>query len=90
MFLNETGIMGVILISLTDNVTGSLFLTLLLILVTILSFCFLFRIPIEWSAVIVMPLLITFATIQGEFVSILGIFLIYMGVIFAKYYFVNV
>lgn len=90
MFINESGFIGIVLVHMTDNITGSLFLTLLLVLITILSFCLLFRIPIEWSSIIVLPLLITFASFQSDFISILGVFLIYMGVIFAKYYFVNV
>lgn len=89
MFINESGIIGIVVVSLTDNVTGSLFLTLLLIVMLLMSICILFRMPIEWSSLIVMPLLIVIGSFQGSFISVLGVFLIYAGILLAKYWIVN-
>jgi hypothetical protein len=89
MFLNESGIIGVALISFTNNVTGSLFLTLLTIVGLLMMVCFLFRIPVEFSAIIVLPLLIVLMAYSSQFLAVGGVILIYLGVLFGRYFIIN-
>lgn len=89
MILNETGIIGVALYSFTNDVTGSFFLTLLTILIFLIALCLLFRIPIEFTSLIVLPMLLVFMSIDGQFLAVVGCALIYMGVLFGRYFFVN-
>lgn len=87
VFFNETGIMGTVIIGLTNNVTGSLFLTLLLIVILLLVVAALFRISIEWTAILVMPVLIVLMSYEGLFLPVGGVFVIYLAVILGKNFF---
>ena len=87
MLFNATGTIGTMLQYTTSDVTGSLFLTLLGVVMLLLLFCFLFRIPVEFSAVLVLPLLLGLMAYMTEFVAIGGVFLIYLGVIVGKNFF---
>lgn len=87
MFINASGTIGSILTYATSDVTGSLFLTLLGIVIGILFICVLFRIPMEFSAILVLPLLLGLMAYMQEFVPIGGVFLIYLGIIMGKNFF---
>lgn len=84
VFYNETGTFGIIISYMNSDVTGSLFLTLLFMVLAVLAICALFRIPIEFSAILVLPLLLVMMAYVGEFLAIGGVFLIYLGILFAK------
>lgn len=85
-FLNETGTIGVIYNAFTYNVTGSELLTLIAIIGFIMICFMIFRVPIELSAVLVMPMLIIMTAYTQSFYTIFGIGLIYLGFISAKYF----
>jgi len=68
------------------NITGSLFLSLLFIMILLIVFALLFRIPLEFTAVLILPLLIVISAYDGAFMSVLGTFLIYLGVLFGKHF----
>jgi hypothetical protein len=89
VFFNETGQIGMIIVTATTNITGSLFLTLLMMIIILLSISMLFRIPIEFTSIFILPLLLIFMAYSSEFLAIGGIFLIYMGIIFAKNFFIG-
>jgi len=85
---NETGLIYVVTNALTVNVTGDLFLTLLLIVLMFMLFAFAFRIPLEFTAILVFPLLIGFAVEGGAgFMPILGVGIFYLTVLLAKNFF---
>jgi hypothetical protein len=86
-FLNETGIIGTILISATNNITGSLFLTLLLLVIIIMVIAALFRLSLEWTAILIMPLLIVLMSYEGLFLPVGGVFLLYLAVLLGKNFF---
>lgn len=87
MLMNGSGSIGTIIQYATTDITGSLFLTLLGVVMLLLVLCFLFRIPMEFSAVLVMPILLGLMAYMQEFVAIGGVFLIYMGVLVGKNFF---
>lgn len=87
VFINSSGTLGTVFQYATTEVTGSLFLTLLGVVMILFLICFLFRIPIEFSAILVLPLLLGSMAYMQEFVAIGGVFLIYLGVILAKNFF---
>lgn len=88
-FCNPTEAFCVAIQSFTTDVTGSLFLTLLLIIFGMILVAALFRIPMEMTVILVLPTLIVFASFTNGFLSILGAALIYAGVIFAKNIFIQ-
>lgn len=89
-FINHTGTIGIIYDSATQNITGSEFLTLLGLIVMIIIFFLMFRIPVELTAIFVLPLLMIFMAYSNNFFAIGGVFLIYLGMLVAKNYFINV
>lgn len=84
MFYNETGIMGQAIYLMTVNITGSLFLTLLLMVLFFMACFMMFRLPVELTALFILPLLIILMAYQGEFLAIGGVITVYLAIIFAK------
>jgi len=83
-FLNCTETIGKVFATGTDTTTGSIFMTLLVLLFVILAIAVMFGIPIEYTAVLVLPLLLAYTAFVSDFASILVITLLYLGVIVAK------
>ena len=86
-FLNSTGTAYAILEGLTNDVTGSLFMSLLMIVFLILAFSLAFRIPMEYTAIFILPILIVSMAYFQQFLAIGGVILIYLGVVMAKNFF---
>lgn len=84
LFLNETGFIAATLTNVSNNITGSLFLTLLLIMILFLLIAMIFRLPIEFAIVILAPLFLVFMAATSSFLAVGGVMLIYLGIIFAK------
>lgn len=82
-FINTSGTFWTI-INQGNNATGSLFITLLLIVFFVMVVCLLLRLPLEFSAIFVMPLLLVCMAYMADFYAIGGVFLIYLGVLLAK------
>jgi len=89
MFINETGFIGGLLNSITINITGSLFLTLVLILLLCMVIPFLFRVPLEFSMIYTLPLFLLFMAYTSEFLAIGGLILIYLAILSAKNFFLK-
>lgn len=68
----------------TANITGNWFLTLLFVTVLIMAFAFAFRIPIEFTILLIFPLLIGFGAMSGAYMAVLGVAIIYLAVLVAK------
>lgn len=88
-FINETGTIGVILTKFTTDVTGSLFMTMLVIVILLIALALMFRLPLAYTVPVILPLLIVFMAFTGSFLAIGGVMLIYVAVIFAKMFFIN-
>lgn len=86
---NSSGIFGIILDAFTYNVTGSLFLTLLAMIILLFAFCLMFKIPLEYTAIIVMPILITLMAYSSDFKAIGGLMLLYISVLVARWFLVK-
>ena len=85
---DETGFIYTVVNAITVNVTGDLFLSLLLITLLFMFFAFAFRIPLEFTIILVFPLLIGFAVEGGAgFGPVLGVGIIYLAVLLAKNFF---
>jgi len=83
LMINEAGVFGQVYAGM-NNITGSVFLTLLLIVMLIMAIAFLFRIPVEFTAIFILPMLLTFLAFESEFLSVTGVILIYLGILLAK------
>jgi len=84
MFINETGVIGQIFMYASTNLTGSLFLSLLGIIILIIAIFMLFRIPIEFTAILILPIMIVFMAYESQMLVITGAFILYLGFLTAK------
>lgn len=82
-FVNESDWIGLSIIGLT-NITGSLFLSLLLILIFLIVICAGLRIPMEAIAILLIPILLMTAVYTGQAIPIVVIFLVYMAIMYAR------
>ncbi len=73
-----------ILINALNEMTGSLFLTLLFIVMGLMMLSTILRLPLEFSAVLVTPFLLVVTAYESSFLTVLGVFLIYLAVILAN------
>lgn len=84
LFINTTGTLGIILQEGTNNITGNLFLTLFTILIILIIIGVMFQIPLEFLAVIILPLCLACASVYNTFLIPVVIILIYFSTIISK------
>ena len=85
VFINTTGLTYTIIQNMNSYVTNSEYITYSLIFIAILMMCVLLRIPIEFSALLIFPLLIALVAFNvGSFVFPLIIALFFIGILIAK------
>jgi len=84
IFINQTETIGIIMGNASSTTTGSMFLTMLLVLILILAFAIMFGIKMEFTAMLILPLMLGYMSYYGEFIAIGLVILIYIGIIFTK------
>ena len=89
IFLNQTGIIGQAFNGLTNNVTGSVFLTGLLILIVLMVIAFMFRLPLELTVIFLIPIILVFMAFNTGWVAVGGLIFIYIAVILARNFFIR-
>jgi len=86
---NSTGTIGIIIDAITTNITGDPFLTMIFIFLIAITLFAILRVPLELSSILVVPLAIIMMVYSKQFVAIGGALLIYLGLIFAKRFFIK-
>ena len=76
-----------VLAGLSISTTGSLFLTMLFIVFLLMIVAVAMRIPVEFTAIIVLPLALTLLACDGDWLAITGLLLIYLGILLGKNFF---
>lgn len=84
VFINASGTIANVLIAGTENLTGDIVSTLLMVFLFLMVICLMFGIPLEFTTVIMLPLLIATAAFYSTFMGPLIVFLIYMATLLAK------
>lgn len=86
--MDTTGLIYQILALLATNVTGSFYLSTLVISLFLIALCGFFGIPIEYSMIILLPLhLGLLACLGTDWLGFTGIILIYLGILLGKHLF---
>lgn len=85
--IDQNGILYSVLGGLTNDVTGTYFLSLMIIVLIIMAIVTALRLPVEVSAILVLPLLIALLACDGDWLSITGVALIYLGILLGKNFF---
>lgn len=89
MFINNSQSLGVIINAATTDLTGSLFLSLLGIVAFIIFVALLFRIPLAFTAILIMPMLLSCMAYFSEFLAVGGVMLIYLALILARHFWIQ-
>lgn len=84
MFINATETIGIVLGHGTQYTTGSLFITLLIIILLIMAIAMMFQIQIEYTAVLILPLILSYMAYYTEWVATGTILLIYLAILVTK------
>lgn len=89
-FINSTGSVGVIFDGLVNNVAGDITTAITLIILFICVLTLLFRLPLEFSALFIMPLLIVcFAFNVANIGALIVITVLYLAVLVGKNFIVR-
>jgi len=89
VFIDTTGSIGIVVKAITDNITGSIFLTMLFITIVLIAFFYLWRIPTDVVLILMVPFIIVIMAFTKEYVALGGLALIYMGIIFFRRFWLN-
>jgi len=85
---NETGYLGVLIIGMTNHITGNIFITLLTIFALLFMFFLALKLPMELVATILVPILILFmAEAGGDWKAITSIIMLYLALMFGRWFF---
>jgi len=82
-FVDSNGT-SIFLLTSVNEVTGSLFITLFFIVLVLIIIALMLRIPIEFTAIIVLPFLISVTAYESSLMSVTGVFLIYIALLLAN------
>ncbi len=83
--IDPTGTIYIVLAGMTNNITGSMFLTTLVISLLMITLALGLRIPIEVSMIMLLPWhLVLLACLGSNWLAITGTILIYLGIILGK------
>ena len=89
MFINSSQIIGIVIGTATETTTGSMFITLGIILMLILAIAIMFGIPLEFTLILVFPLTLTYMAYYSEFIATGFSILIYFAIILTKNWFLR-
>lgn len=84
LFINVTDPLGIIVQHGTQSVTGSLFATLLIILIFLVAIGLMFQIPLEFLSIIILPYCLACGSHYSSFVAPMGVILIYIATLITK------
>lgn len=87
-FINDTTTSAIVS-GLYNNVGGSWFATIMLIVIMLIVVALIFRIPMELTAIIIFPFLLVCWAYIPDLYAVTGVFLIYIGVLMANNWFIK-
>lgn len=84
--LNTSGTLGYAIWGLND-ITGSFYVSLFILFIIILAVTLVFKIPLEISGLLLLPLGFGFVVASGSFLPVVIVILIFLGIVLAKHFF---
>jgi hypothetical protein len=79
--MNCNDIIGSSILAMTSATTGSLFITFLIIVLVLVAFAIMFGIRLEYTAILILPLLLGCMGITKDFIAFGVVILIYLAII---------
>jgi len=83
-WINWTGTIGNLITNASENVTGDVIITLISITIILIILALALKIPLEFTAAIILPMMIVTMIQYGEFIIIGGLTAIYLAGILTK------
>lgn len=83
-FLNCSQVIGQVIGTATDQTTGSIFLTFFFIMLFLVGMAMVFKIKLEYTMLLIIPLLFGYMSYYGEFIGIGVVIFIYLAIIITK------
>jgi hypothetical protein len=80
-FLNCSDIIGVVIGSATQQTTGTLFMTFFWIMIFLVAMCLMFGIRLEYSMIVILPMLLTYMAYYQAFIGIGMVILLYLAIV---------
>lgn len=85
---DTSGLIYNILATMSLNVTGSFYLSTVVLALFFMGLCALFGIPIEFTMILLLPLHLGFLACLGtDWLAVTGVILIYLGILLGKNFF---
>ena len=86
--LDTAGFIHTFLITMSADVTGSFYLSTVVLALLLMALIGMFGIPIEFSAILLLPLhLGLLACLGTDWLAVTGVVLVYLGIILGKNFF---
>lgn len=83
--VNESGYIGQVMAGVAENVTGDYTGAILLFVIIVIALALAFRIPVEVTALLILPLCLAGMAFGGQGIMVFGgVLLIFVGVVIAK------
>lgn len=79
--INCNDIIGQVIISITTQTTGDLFITMLMAVAALMAIALMFNIKLEYTAILILPILLALMGITKEFIAFGVIIIIYLATI---------
>ena len=89
MFINASSTLGIIMGRSVAYTTGSMVVSLLILLIIIIAAFSAFGVGLEWTTILCLPLLLGYMAYYSEFVAIGSVIIIYLSIVFAKIFFLR-
>lgn len=86
-FINETGVIGIIISSGTQYLTGNVVASMLFVLLFLMAIAFMFRVPLEFTAILIFPFCLAVGSYYGSFFIPIIITVVFLSAILAKNWF---
>lgn len=86
MFMNTTDVLGTVMEASVVGLTGDIVTSLYMILFFLIAVCMIFQIPLEFIAVLLLPLCLAMASYYGNFMTPVILIIIYVSSLIAKHW----
>jgi hypothetical protein len=82
--INSTGLIGQIILSGSNNITGSVVSVIFIIIILLIAISILFQIPFELLGIFLLPLILVISAYEPIFITLVVLFVIYYAWIITK------
>lgn len=87
-FINWSQSIGIVINNATSNMTGDILLTLLIVMIVLIAIALMFGIPLELTAIIILPLNLAYMAYYSQYFVGIGILILYISFILTKRFFI--